>query len=136
MATTHRLPSHVIRWQVEQGCIFPWSRRVIVSVVLLLGTAILLVSCGSLEDVDFTPACHLASAGEYGIQVSLKGRTLGRVVPIWRVGRLAPRGHPLILSISLPVGGGHLAVLIWCPCILWPKMQHFGQERREATWEE
>jgi hypothetical protein len=42
---------------VEQGCIFPWSRRAIVSLVLLLNAALLLTSCGSLEDVDFSPAC-------------------------------------------------------------------------------
>jgi hypothetical protein len=42
---------------VEQRCIFQWSRREIVSLVLLLNAALLLTSCGTPEDVDFSPAC-------------------------------------------------------------------------------
>jgi hypothetical protein len=42
---------------VEQGCIFPWFRRAIGSIVLLLCAALLLTSCESVQEVDFTPAC-------------------------------------------------------------------------------
>jgi hypothetical protein len=41
---------------VQQCLILLWFRRAIVGVALLLGTA-LLTACGSLEEVDLTPAC-------------------------------------------------------------------------------
>jgi hypothetical protein len=41
---------------VRQYSILPWFRRAIAGAALLLGTA-LLTACGSLEEVDLTPAC-------------------------------------------------------------------------------
>jgi hypothetical protein len=41
---------------VRHCSIFLWFRRAIAGAALLLGTA-LLTACGSLEEVDFTPAC-------------------------------------------------------------------------------
>jgi hypothetical protein len=41
---------------VQQYSILLWFRRAIFGVALLLGTA-LLTACGSLEEVDLTPAC-------------------------------------------------------------------------------
>ena len=41
---------------MQQCSILAWFRRAVVGAVLLLGTA-LLTACGTLEDVDLTPAC-------------------------------------------------------------------------------
>ena len=47
---------------MQQCLILLWFRRAIVGVALLLGTA-LLTACGSLEEVDLTPACPPSVGG-------------------------------------------------------------------------
>jgi hypothetical protein len=57
---------------VEQGSIVLWFRRAVVGVALLVGTA-LLTSCGSLEDVDLTPACPPGVGGGMWDQGASRG---------------------------------------------------------------
>ena len=42
---------------MEQRSILFWFQRAIVSATLLLGTVLLLISCGNMGEVDLSPAC-------------------------------------------------------------------------------
>ena len=61
---------------MEQDRIFPRSRREIGSIVLLLcGALLLLTSCESVQEVDFTPACPPGVGRGISDQGSLEGKS-------------------------------------------------------------
>jgi hypothetical protein len=61
---------------VQQCSILLWFRRAIAGAALLLGTAVL-TACGSLEEVDLTPACPPGVGGGLRDLGPLKGENTG-----------------------------------------------------------